>query len=117
GDRFVVAASLSDGRADIDTRNFANGSYVLQVVVTNFMGDSVTATRNVTINNGSLWLTGAGGHNTGWISSSSNPVCSGSYTIVDTTGLGVRFAKIGESVFLLETTGSATFTRSEQFSS
>lgn len=35
---------------------------------------------------------------------------------MDTTGLGIRYAKIGESVLLLETSDSASFSRSERFS-
>lgn len=114
GDQFVVAAALSDQRASIDTRNFVNGSYVLRVDVTNFMGNTVSATRNITINNGQLSLVGSGEHRVGW-STSDTVTCNAAFTISDTTGLGVEFAKIGETVVLLETAGSASFGRTERF--
>lgn len=115
GDRFVVAAALNDQTADIDTRNFTNGNYVLRVEVTNFMGNTVSAARNITINNGQLSLAGSGEHRTSW-SSSSAFTCNANFRVNDSTGLGVEFAKIGETVVLLETSGAASFSRSERFS-
>lgn len=106
GDRFVVAASLSDGRADIDTRNFTNGSYVMSVVVTNFMGNSATATRNIRINNGQLSLVGSGASTTGW-TDASTVGCVGSLTLEDTTNSGIKYAKVDDAVVLLDVSGPA----------
>lgn len=105
GDRYVAAASLRNGRADIDTTNFTNGSYVLRVEVTNFVGNTTHLSRDVTINNGQLAISipssaAIGGHYE-WDDQYDIPTqkfvpdtCVVSVSIIDTTGLGVETLKV-----------------------
>lgn len=97
GDRFVVAASLIDGRAQIDTLNFTNGNYVLRVDVTNFMGNAVSLSRNVMINNGQLSMMVPGEQ---YYRGAAGTPCPARFTLSDTTGTGVNFVKYGEAVLL-----------------
>jgi hypothetical protein len=114
--RYVTAASPSNGKASVVTTNFTNGAHTLRVDVTNFMGKTASATRNITINNGQLSLVGGGSSTTGWTDPSRNFGCVGTFTLEDTTNSGIRNAKIGESVLLIDTRGPANFQWGETFS-
>ena len=115
GDKYVTAASPQNGKGSIDTLNFANGNYVLRVEVTNFMGNTTTASRNIKINNGELSLSGEGSYLTAYTTASSYS-CHADLTINDTTGLGIKYAKEGEKVLLLETSGTAAIAPTQTFS-
>lgn len=105
GDRYVTAASPRNGQADIDTLNFTNGSYVLRVEVTNFMGRTVSLTRNIMINNGQLAISLPGAWRD-WMSSQDNynrANCPFNFGLHDSTGFGAKIVKLNESILLQET--------------
>lgn len=101
--QYVAAGNPGNSRRDIDTLNFTNGWHTLRVDVTNFMGNRTSLTRNVIVNNGELALSGTGMREF-W---SSNPYsvdmnCPFEFTVNDTTGFGIKVAKYGETVLLVE---------------
>lgn len=101
--RYVAAGDPRNTVMNIDTLNFTNGWHTLRVDVTNFMGNRTSLTRNVIVNNGELALSGTGMREF-W---SSNPYsvdmnCPFEFTVNDTTGFGIKVAKYGETVLLVE---------------
>lgn len=106
GDRYVTAASPRNGLASIDTLNFTNGNYVLRVEVTNFVGNTVSLTRNIMINNGQLSFSVPGEQ---YINGSAGTPCPARFSINDTTGSGVNYVKYGETVLLYKSALSGGF--------
>lgn len=106
--QYVAAGNPGNSRRDIDTLNFTNGWHTLRVDVTNFMGNRTSLTRNVIVNNGELALSGTGVREFWYDGNHRNfgdflvMNCPFEFSINDSTGFGIKVAKIGEVVLLVE---------------
>lgn len=113
--QFVAGANPNNPARNIDTFNFTNGAHTMTIVVTNVMGNSVSETHNITINNGSLAFQVSGSYSyTVDDIASIPPACDVPIKVTDTTGLGVDMLTIDETNTLLNRaslpSGSVTVT-------
>lgn len=100
---FVAGANPNNPARNIDTFNFTNGPHTMTIVVTNVMGNSVSETHNIFVNNGSVTFSVPSGViDARGVVSDTTGVCGLTITVRDTTTTGVQYVKVGGTYLLLD---------------